>query len=480
MAHHITNKKPEGLYKIVTRDFVTKVPNTERFTSQSPLSNPIFTRKTQMRKFIFLISISMFFGYSSSALAEQWIVRTDFWGVPAYYTLNFEQTDGEIIGDIDNEKITGTYSQNKIIFSGNTNGQTTQFEGLIENTTMSGVAHYPDESEGAKNHFFRAWLVPEKSSGSPMLHTFSPENYSNTWDADREPVLTIWPGDTLQTKTIDSGGIDENGNTKALFGNPQTGPFFIAGAEAGDTLVIHLDKLTINRDYADSLDTIVRRALGASFIAEAIDLGRSVKWILDTQSGVARPAKATGALADFSVPLRPMLGGLGVAPGFGWPAITAGDTGSFGGNMDFPEVVEGNTVYLAVERPGALLYLGDAHAAQGGGETTQYALETSMDVTFTVDLIKAQSIRTPRVESPSQIMVLGQAGTMEDALKIATSGMIAWLQKDYGYTLSEAAQVMGAAIKYNVVNLAGRNVGIAAKLDKSLLPKSKGFVSRTR
>ena len=383
---------------------------------------------------------------------------------------------------MDGEPVDGTLADQKINFSaGNEPISAAKFAGVMSENQMTGTASYVDgnNADVRNTHQFQAWRVPAPPASGSQVHDYAPTDYSNTFDADRRPVLTIWPGDTVRTTTIDSGGIDENGDTKALFGNPQTGPFFIAGAEAGDTLVVHLKRLTLNRNYADSLDSIVRRALGTSHVVEASKLGKAVRWTIDRKAGVARPQAATGALANFSVPLRPMLGGLGVAPGFGWPAITSGDTGRFGGNMDFPEVVEGNTVYLTVQRPGALLYFGDAHAAQGEGETSQYGLETSMAVEITVDLIKGESIGMPRVESPTQIMVLGQAGTMEDALRAASSDMTELLQRDYGFTLSETAQVLGSAMQYSVVNLAGRNIGIAAKIDKSLLPESRQVVSRT-
>jgi acetamidase/formamidase len=92
-----------------------------------------------------------------------------------------------------------------------------------------------------------------------------------------------------------------------------------------------------------------------------------------------------------------------------------------------------------------------------------------MEVEFEVALIKGKAIGMPRVESPTQIMALGQAGSLDDALRVATSGMTQWLQQDYGYTLSECAQVLGSAVKYSIPNLAGRSVGVAAKLDKALL-----------
>jgi amidase len=235
-------------------------------------------------------------------------------------------------------------------------------------------------------------------------------------------------------------------------------------------VIVHIKRLRLNRDWADSLDTIVGRALGSSLVPEAKALGKAVRWRLDRAAGHATPEGATGAFKDLRVPLRPMLGGLALASGFGAPPLSTGDTGRAGGNMDFPEIVDGNNVYLPVLQPGGLLYLGDAHARQGDGETSQYALETSMDVEFSVELIKRKSVPMPRVESPTELMVLGQAGSLDEALKQASTGLIQWLRQDYGLSLSEAAQVMGVAVRFTVPNLAGRSVGVAAKIDKALLP----------
>ncbi len=230
-----------------------------------------------------------------------------------------------------------------------------------------------------------------------------------------------------------------------------------------------LKRLRLNRDYADSLDMIVHKAQTTRLASRSAELGQAIRWKLDLENGLASPDTPSEKLKKFNVPVKPMLGGLAVAPGNGMPAISTGDAGNFGGNMDFNEVVEGNTVYLAVNQPGALLYLGDAHALQGDGETSQYALETSMDVEFSVEVIKHKQIAMPRVVSPTHIMTLGQAGSLDEALKLATSGMTQWLAEDYGLSLSESAQILGTAMEYRVVNLAGRSVGLAAKLDKRLL-----------
>jgi len=411
-----------------------------------------------------------------AASTQRWLVATDLWGTNAYATLELVRNGDRLSGTLDGDALEGTASTGTLRFTARDGkGDAYTYEGRMAGTRFTGEADWPDSNHpGVRiRHRFAARLLPERPAGGPQQHRFEPPDFSNLFTADREPVLTIWPGDTVHTRTIDSGGVDEHGVTRALFGNPQTGPFFISGAEPGDTLVVHLVKLTLNRDWADSLDTIVGRALGGSLAGRAGDLGKPVRWTLDRKAGVARPEGAKGALQGFAVPLRPMLGGLGLAPGFGSAPMSTGDTGRSGGNMDFPEVVEGATVYLPVQQPGALLYLGDAHALQGDGETSQYALETSMDVSFRVELVKGRALPLPRVESATEIMALGQAGSLDDALKAASTGLVRWLEQDYGLTLSEAAQVLGSAVRYSVPNLAGRSVGVAARLPKALLPPRK-------
>jgi len=411
----------------------------------------------------------------SVAHADTWILRTDLWGNPAFSTLSIARSRDRISGDLDGDQVEGSMRGERLTLTvTDRQNHITRYALRLRGAELAGSSEGPDTNDptARATHAVTGWRMPDRE-GAPRTFEFTPSDYSNSWNADRRPVLVAWPGDTIHTTTIDSGGVDEHGRTRALFGNPQTGPFFIAGARPGDTLVVHIRRLKLNRDWADSLDTIVGRALGSSLIPAAADLGKPVRWRLDREAGRARPENATGALADYSLPVKPMLGGIAVAPGFGTPPISTGDTGRYGGNMDFNEVIEGNTVYLPVQQPGALLYFGDAHALQGDGETTQYALETSMDVTLTVELIKGRSVSTPRVESPTQIMVLGQAGSLDEALKFATTGMVLWLQQDYGLTLSQAAQVMGAAMRYNVANLAGRSVGVTARIDKALLPRKQ-------
>ncbi len=403
---------------------------------------------------------------------DQWILATDLWGNTARQTLNLDVQGTRVSGTLGGDPITGSVDGAQLKFTATgSDGQVHHYEGRIDGGRMQGRSDEPDTNNRSARaaHDFSAWRVPARPDDAPRLHRFTPVDYSNTFSADRAPVLVVWPGDSVQTRTLDSGGVDENGITRALFGNPQVGPFFVADAEPGDTLAITLSSLKLNRDYADSLDGIVGRLKTPRIATETATLGKPVRWELDRVRGMARPQGAEGAMKNFEIPVKPMLGGLAVAPGFGYPPFSTGDTSDFGGNMDFNAVVQGNTVYLQVQQPGALLYLGDGHALQGDGETSQWALETSLDVVFKVELIKRHTIVTPRVESPTQIMTLGQAGSSDDALRLATSGMLQWLRQSYGLDMAQATQVLGVAVQYSVVNLAGRSVGVAAKIDKSVL-----------
>jgi amidase len=138
--------------------------------------------------------------------------------------------------------------------------------------------------------------------------------------------------------------------------------------------------------------------------------------------------------------------------------------------MDFNEVREGATVYLPVSQPGALLYLGDGHALQGDGELNGNALETSLDVEFSVDVIRNKGLGRPRVETAEYLMAMGLEGSIDDAFKEATAGLASWIEKDYGLTGPEVAVLLGATVEYKISEVADRNAGVVAKVRKKYLP----------
>ncbi len=215
-----------------------------------------------------LVTCVLILAGTSLVNGEIWIVRTDLWGNPAFSTLTIEIERGIVSGDLDGNAVHGTLSHDGELTMTSTDaqGRASHYMGHVQANRLAGTVDVPDTNNAAARvqHGFTAWRVPERSGG-PRRYDYVPTDYSNTWNADRPPVLNIWPGDTVHTSTIDSGGVDERGVTRALFGNPQTGPFFVVGSVPGDTLVIHLLRLRLNRPYADSLDGIVTRALGVTF-----------------------------------------------------------------------------------------------------------------------------------------------------------------------------------------------------------------------
>ena len=408
--------------------------------------------------------------FAQSPLAGDWILTEDVYGNPMHQKLTLKVDGTTASGTLGRRAIDGTVSGNRIQFMTRNQEASDAFTGTVSADGMAGtVIHSEPGGQNPRTASWAARRLPAKRAGPPQPHEFVPTTFHRQFSASNPPVLRIWPGDTVHTTTVDAGGADEKGVTRVLGGNPQTGPFYVETAMPGDVLVVRLNRVRLNRDWAISDDGVVGRALDSDFAVKMKDGFKNVRWRLDRQRGVAMPEKPTEHLANFTVPIRPMLGCVAVAPGFGSAAPPTGDSGRFGGNMDFNEIVEGAIVYLPVAQPGALLYVGDGHAAQGDGELNGNALETSMDVEFTVDVISSKPLMTPRVESPTHIMTVGLGGSLEDALRAATASLGQWLEQDYKLTPSEIAMVLGSSVEYTISEVADRNAGVAAKLRKDRL-----------
>ena len=319
-----------------------------------------------------------------------------------------------------------------------------------------------------------AWSARRyRPPAAPRAFAYEPAGWQRQFTAAVPPVLRLYPGDTVRTSTVDAGGwgtgpfgVRENKRTRG--GNPSTGPFYVEGALPGDVLVVRLLRVRLNRDWAFSGTALMENALEGGYIRERAFADVGNQWTLDRAAGVARLREPPPALASFAVPLRPFLGVIGVAPGDGVAASTR-DSGPYGGNMEYAQIREGATVYLPVMEEGAYLYLGDGHAAQGDGELTGDAMETSMEVAFTVDVLRSRFHAVPRVETEDHIMSVGVAGSLDAALRQATTDMARWLAADYGLTATEAALLMGFAFEYDIPDVVPPWVGVAARVPRSAL-----------
>jgi len=317
--------------------------------------------------------------------------------------------------------------------------------------------------------------IADSAIHNRRLH-FIPTSFSNKFSLNVTPVLTIRAGDTVNTETIDAMGFDKNGVKRQRGGNPLTGPFYIENAFPGDVLAITLNKISLNRSYAHTTETFVSRSVPDS-VTKKLKKTRLVKWNFDKQRDFASPDSAYEHLGNFKVPLHPFLGCIGVAPSNKKNEKLSFFPGAFGGNLDFSSVKQSSTIYLPVFHEGAFLYIGDGHAMQGDGEIAGNALETSLDVEFSVKLIKKEilQLKYPRVEDSIYIMSVGVNKKLEDALKIATSGLLDWLQIDYHLSLEEATQVISTSIEYSIAQIADPEVEVVAKIKKEILKGLKKY-----
>ena len=268
----------------------------------------------------------------------------------------------------------------------------------------------------------------------PLYYEFSRHN---------EPRIRIQPGDSLVVESEDafSGQIrtnaDRRDKTKKPYGNPQTGPIYIEGAEPGDSLAITI------LEIKPSLGQCATRTSDPNQLAQ---------WLgTECPHGTHVCPIKDGKIYwsdHITIPYRPMLGCIGTAPDTGVP--TTFPAGNHGGNMDIIEVAPGNIVYLPVFVPGGYLYLGDAHAAMGHGELSASGLEMPAETTITINVNKGKKIPGPRIESPSEIMTVVSGCPMERSIAEASARLILWLEAEYGWDRWRAYDILTHVARHSI------------------------------
>lgn len=348
-----------------------------------------------------------------------------------------------------------------------------------------------------KNHMHQpyTWFLsvllclPAALSIEAKTYEIYPEGFTDAYDPAIEPLLRINSGDRVRTRTPDGLGTDYNGvpHAKDPFGYPGLpnaliGPFYIEGADYGDALEVHLDKVRLNRNWGWGRYRLMTAILNPNTIEglyknyyqpDAVWPGQNnlIRWDLDLARGVANPRLLETSGMKFDLPVRPMIGCIGVAAP-GTQRMSADVSSTNGGNMDYNDTVEGVTLFFPVYHKGAYFYLGDGHALQGDGEGLGAAIETSLDVEFTVKVHKGKRLELPRLINDEYIVSIGSqpefASSLDLAIQQANSDMINWLTQDYKLTAPEAHLLMGMVVQHKIVTYLG---SVTTMIPRKYLPR---------
>lgn len=313
-------------------------------------------------------------------------------------------------------------------------------------------------------------------------YTPTREQYAYTFGG-AAPAMRIKPGTALRLWSDDAFGgalrsVDDLSSTKVdlRFVNPQTGPFFVEGAQPGDTLVLHLVALAPARDWgASATIPFFGGMTSTDRVVTLQDALPDTTWIYEVdseRSTVAFAARHTDHRIE--LPLEPMLGTVGVAPA-GGEVRSSLVPDRFGGNMDTPQMRAGSTVFLGVNVEGALFSIGDGHYRQGEGEACGTAVEGAMTTTLIVELIKGGAPGWPRIEDDTHLMTVGSSRPMEDSWRIANAELVRWVGQLHGLHMMDAYQLCAQIAQVPVANVVDANYSVVVKAAKALLPAADAF-----
>ena len=288
-------------------------------------------------------------------------------------------------------------------------------------------------------------------------------------------ALRLWSDDAFcgvlrSTKDLSSEKVD------LRFVNPQTGPFYVEGAEPGDTLALHFVAMEPARDWGASAAIPFFGGLTSTDrVATLQDPLPDTTWIYELDR--ARNTVTFAAQhSDLSVelPVEPMLGTVGVAPP-GGEVRSSLVPERFGGNMDTPQMRPGTTCFLGVNVEGALFSIGDGHYRQGEGEACGTAVEGAMTTTLIVELIKGGAPAWPRLEDDAHWMTVGSSRPLEDAWRIGQVELVRWFGELYGLHPMDAYQLLSQISEAPIANVVDANYSAVLKARKSLLPAASAY-----
>lgn len=296
---------------------------------------------------------------------------------------------------------------------------------------------------------------------------------TDVFSRDIHPVLTVSPGDRLVVGSLDASGHTERQRVPgedvprmftAHRGHCLTGPIEVTGAEPGQVLAVRLIALRPagwGFTTAAARDNRLTRRLGL-----AAGPPSSLLWEIDADAGVATCDRG------YRVPIAPFLGVVGMPPDEPGEHSTVPPRAEGGGNIDCRELVAGSTLYLPVTVPGAMLCLGDGHAAQGDGEVAGTAIECAMTTELQLDLTADPPVPGIHAVTPAGRITFGFAEDLNEAMGDALDAMLAWMTAMFGLDKAAALALASPAVSLRVTQVANEVWGVHAILPDGVLSGS--------
>jgi acetamidase/formamidase len=248
----------------------------------------------------------------------------------------------------------------------------------------------------------------------------------------------------------------DTGSLKGPGGHILTGPIYVEEADSGDVLEVRIQRITLPIAYGyNGCSGFVRELCGPQRVSTLIQLDRK--------------AMTAEVAPGIVVPLRPFFGSIGVAPAPALGRVSSNPPSRHAGNLDNRELVAGTTLYIPVFVKGALLQLGDGHAAQGDGEVDQTAIETNLEGRIRVVVRKDLKLEWPRGETPTHWITMGTDTSLVVATRTAIREMVKFLQETKGITQTQAYQAASMAADLHITQLVDGNVGVHMMIAKRYL-----------
>lgn len=278
------------------------------------------------------------------------------------------------------------------------------------------------------------------------IHHYSPENV---------PALAVAPGEVFQLETPSILTFIETFPDSIVL--PVTGPVEIKGAEPGLTLKVDILKIELTAGEA-AITAMPGKGAFADRISEP------------SYKVVAYDDTHVHFNDSLKIPLRPMVGKIGVAPAEA--SISSGTSGPHGGNMDITDIAEGASVYLPIFVKGALMAAGDVHALMADGESHLSAVETESVLTLRCDITSSIRLTHPLVVTESHVMTVGEGRTLEEAYHIALDDMAKIIMGCNGLDFLDAIMLISNAADLKINQIVNPMVGVRAAFPRSLLKKA--------